>query len=222
MTIRPAILLQLARLVFASLLALIALIFYCNHLVVQSSQNALYSNIQSIPYNKVGVLLGTSKYSRLGGNNDHYRLRLESAFKLFEAGKIDYILISGDNGTPYYDEPTTIRRDLLKKGIPAEKIYRDYAGFRTLDSIIRANQVFALNKFTVISQATHNKRALYIAHHNDIDAIGFNAGEGRNTDFTNRARELLARVLAVFEVHMFNTEPRFLGPTVEIGKTPPT
>lgn len=222
MTVRTATLLLLTRLVLAGVLAVIALIFYCNHLVTESSKDSLYSSIHSVPYNKVGVLLGTSKYSRLGGNNDHYRLRLESAFKLFEAGKIDYILISGDNGTPYYDEPSTIRRDLLKKGIPADKIYRDYAGFRTLDSIIRANQVFALNSFTVISQATHNKRALYIAHHNDIDAIGFNAGEGKNTDFTNWARELLARVLAVLEVRMLNTEPKFLGPTIEIGKTPPT
>ena len=222
MTIRTATLLLLTRLVFASLLAVIVLIFYCNHLIIESSRDSLYSSIQSVPHNKVGVLLGTSKYSRLGGNNDYYRLRLESAFKLFKAGKIDYILISGDNSTPYYDEPSTIRRDLLKKGIPADKIYRDYAGFRTLDSIIRASQVFALDRFTVISQATHNKRALYIAHHNDIDAIGFNAGDGKNTDFTNWARELLARVLAVFEVHMLNTEPRFLGPAIEIGKTPPT
>lgn len=222
MAIRTASLLLLSRLIIAGMLAVIALIFYCNHIVTVSTRDSLYSSIHSVPHNRVGVLLGTSKYSRLGGNNDHYRLRVESAFRLFKAGKIDYILISGDNGTPYYDEPSTIRRDLLKKGIPAEKIYRDYAGFRTLDSIIRANQVFALDRFTVISQATHNKRALYIAHHNDINAIGFNAGEGRNTDFTNWARELLARVLAVFEVHMFNTEPRFLGPAIEIGKTPPT
>ena len=222
MTIRTATLLLLAKLVLVGVLAVIAVIFYCNHLVTSSSRGFLYSNIHSVPYNKVGVLLGTSKYSRLGGNNDHYRLRLESAFKLFQAGKIDYILISGDNGTPYYDEPSTIRRDLLKKGVPSSKIYRDYAGFRTLDSIIRANQVFALESFTVISQATHNKRALYIAHQNDIHAIGFNAGEGKNTDFTNRARELLARVLAVFQVHMFDTEPKFLGPTIEIGRTPPT
>lgn len=222
MAIRTVSLLLLSRLIIAGMLAVIALIFYCNHLVIESSRGSLYSSIHNVPYNRVGVLLGTSKYSRLGGNNDHYRLRVESAFRLFQAGKIDYILISGDNGTPYYDEPSTIRRDLLKKGIPAEKIYRDYAGFRTLDSIIRANQVFALDRFTVISQATHNKRALYIAHQNDINAIGFNAGEGKNTDFTNWARELLARVLAVFEVHMFNTEPRFLGPAIEIGKTPPT
>ena len=222
MTIRTATLLLISRLVFASVLAAAALIFYCNHLVTESSKGSLYSSIHSIPYNKVGVLLGTSKYSRLGGDNDHYRLRLESALKLFEAGKIDYILISGDNSTPYYDEPTTIRRDLLRQGIPANKIYRDYAGFRTLDSIIRANQVFALDSFTVISQASHNKRALYIAHHSDIEAIGFNAGEGKNTDFINWARELLARVLAVFEIHMLNTEPKFLGPAIEIGTTPPT
>lgn len=198
------------------------LIIYCNYLVVETSRGSLYSNIKEIPYNKVGVLLGTSKYSRLGGNNDHYRLRIESALQLFNTGKIDYILISGDNGTPYYDEPSTIRRDLIRKGIPANKIYRDYAGFRTLDSILRANQVFSLDQFTIISQATHNERALYIAYHRDVNAIAFNAGEGKNTDFTNKVRELLARVLAVLEIHMFNTGPKYLGSLIIIGVTPPT
>ena len=210
------------RILFALMAGIIALVSFCNYLVFDSSQNALYRNIERIPYNPVGVLLGTSKYSRQGGYNDHYRLRIEAAVELYKAEKIDYILISGDNSSRYYDEPSTIRKDLLDKGIPAERIYRDYAGFRTLDSIIRAYRVFDLSQFTIISQATHNMRAVYIAHNRNIDAIAFNAGEGRNADWNNRIREVLARVLAVVEVKMLNKEPKYLGPVIGIGIDPPT
>ena len=215
-------LLMFTRLAALSTLALLSFTVLCNFMVAKATDNAVYSSLKTLPYNQVGVLLGTSKYSRLGGFNDHYRLRVDAAYQLYQAGKIDYILISGDNSTRFYDEPSTIRRDLLKKGIPPERIYRDYAGFRTLDSVLRAHQVFDLESFTIISQAPHNKRALYIAMNHDIDAIAYNAGEGYNTDISNKAREVLARVLAVLEVHFLNTGPKFLGPTIEIGVTPPT
>lgn len=215
-------LLMFTRLAALSTLALLSFTVLCNFMVAKATDNAVYSSLKTLPYNQVGVLLGTSKYSRLGGFNDHYRLRVDAAYQLYQAGKIDYILISGDNSTRFYDEPSTIRRDLLKKGIPPERIYRDYAGFRTLDSVLRAHHVFDLESFTIISQAPHNKRALYIAMNHDIDAIAYNAGEGYNTDISNKAREVLARVLAVLEVHFLNTGPKFLGPTIEIGVTPPT
>ena len=203
-------------------LPVVALIVFCNYWVTKTTSNALYSDIDNLPYNQVGVLLGTSKFSRLGGFNDHYQLRVNAAYQLFQAGKIDYILISGDNSSRFYDEPSTIRRDLLKKGVPAHKIYRDYAGFRTLDSILRAHHVFNLDRFTIISQASHNKRALYIALNHDMSAIAFSAGAGNDSDLNNKAREILARVLAVLEVHVLNKGPKFLGPTIDIGITPPT
>ncbi len=93
-----------------------ALIALCNFWVAKTTSSALYSDIDNLPYNQVGVLLGTSKFSRLGGYNDHYQLRVSAAYRLYKAGKIDYILISGDNSSRFYDEPSTIRRDLLQKG----------------------------------------------------------------------------------------------------------
>ena len=200
----------------------ISLLWMANLLVNQSTRSYLFSDIDSLPSNKVGIILGTSKYSRTGGFNDHYRLRINAAYKLFMTGKIDYILISGDNATPYYNEPNTIRNDLLRLGVPAERIYRDYAGFRTLDSVIRAIDVFKLNEFTIISQAYHNKRALFIARSRGANAVAFNAGDGNKTDLTNRTREFLAKALAVLEIHWFNTEPKYLGPAIKIGVTPPT
>lgn len=222
MGVRLPHLVVISRLAALSAATLLAFTVLCNYLVASTTNESLYSNISTLPYNQVGVLLGTSKYSRIGGFNDHYRLRLDAAYRLFKAGKIDYILISGDNSTRFYDEPSTIRRDLLKRGVPSNRIYRDYAGFRTLDSVLRAHHVFDLDSFTIISQAPHNKRALYIALNHDIDAIAFNAGEGYNSDISNKTREFLARVLAVLEVHFLNTGPKFLGPTIEIGITPPT
>ena len=210
------------KLLLLLMISALALTLLCSFLVGKTADNALYSNLDALPHKQVGIVLGTSKYSRQGGLNDHYRLRVNAAIELFKAGKIDYILISGDNSTPFYDEPTTIRRDLLKSGIPAQNIYRDYAGFRTLDSILRAHHVFELDSFTIISQAPHSKRALYIAIHHDIDAVAFNAGDGHNSDISNKIREMLARVLAVMEVHFFNTGPKFLGPTIQIGVAPPT
>lgn len=212
----------IVKLLLSLMVSALALTLLCSFLVGRTADNALYSNLDALPYKQVGIVLGTSKYSRQGGLNDHYRLRVNAAIELFKAGKIDYILISGDNSTPFYDEPTTIRRDLLKSGIPAQNIYRDYAGFRTLDSILRAHHVFELDSFTIISQAPHSKRALYIAIHHDIDAVAFNAGDGHNSDISNKIREMLARVLAVMEVHFFNTGPKFLGPTIQIGVAPPT
>ena len=206
----------------AVIIAASTLLLVANVLINVSTEDYLFSDINQLPANKVGVLLGTSKYSRAGGYNDHYRLRVNAAYRLYKAGKIQYILISGDNATPYYNEPTTIRRDLLKLGIPAENIYRDYAGFRTLDSIIRAKSVFGLDEFTIISQAYHNKRAIYIAQSRGSNAIAFNAGDGKSSDLTNRTREVLARVLALLEVHWFDTEPKYLGPLIDIGNTPPT
>ncbi len=207
---------------FTTALSVLVFTGYCNWLVDNETTDRLYADINQLPYSRVGLLLGTSRYSREGGVNDHYILRIESARKLFLAGKIDYILISGDNSTPYYDEPTTIRRDLLKMGIPEDRIYRDYAGFRTLDSIVRADSVFGEHRFTVISQAYHNKRAVYIAVSKGIDAIAFNAGDGARSDWQNKTREILARVLAVIEVHLLSTDPKFLGPKIDIGETPPT
>jgi SanA protein len=219
---RPTRLKVVTGLFAGGVIGVIALITLSNWLVNTRTSHQLYSDLNNLPFNKVGLLLGTSKYAREGGFNDHYSLRIKAAYRLFKEGKIEYILISGDNGTPYYDEPSTIRKDLLKLGVPAQRIYRDYAGFRTLDSVIRAKSVFGLEQFTIISQAYHNKRALYIAQSKNINAIAFNAGDGSNSDLNNRAREVLARVLAVLEVHWFNTGPKYLGPMIDIGSTPPT
>ncbi len=99
--------------------------------------------------------------------------RITATISLFKAGKIDYVLVSGDNGTPYYNEPIVFKKDLVKGGIPEECIFLDFAGFRTLDSMVRAKVIFGLDQVTVISQKFHNKRAIYLAEKKGLKAIGY-------------------------------------------------
>ena len=137
---------------------------------------------------------------------------------LYRQGKASYFLVSGDNATLSYNEPREMRRALIRAGIPAERIYSDYAGFRTLDSIVRANAVFGQESFTIVSQGFHNERALYLARHFGIKAIGFNARDVRAySGLKTRARELMARVLCLLDVYILDKQPKFLGDKIAIG-----
>ena len=176
----------------------------------------LYESSADIPKNKVGLLLGTSKYAEGGRINLFYKYRIDAAVELFESGKIDFILVSGDNSTTSYNEPSTFKDDLVARGIPENRIFLDYAGFRTLDSVVRAKEIFGQTSLTIISQKFHNERAIYLAKNHGIEAIAFNAKEvtgsyGLKTD----AREYLARVKASMDL-LFNKEPKFLGEKISI------
>ena len=198
------------------LVLIIVVIFICDYWVEYSSDNHVYDSLNKIPHNKVGVLLGTSKRVRGNRLNLYYKYRLDAAEKLFKASKIDYILVSGDNGSIYYNEPTTIKNDLIERGIPDNKIFLDYAGFRTFDSMVRAKEVFGEDKFTVISQEFHNRRAIFITKFKDIDAIAFNAkAVNFNYGIKTQIREKLARVKVVLDI-IIGQQPKFLGEKIEI------
>ncbi len=185
-------------------------------LVEKTSSESLYNSTTEIPYNKVGLILGTGKILSNGRINLYYKYRIEAAVRLFKSGKVDFILVSGDNSTKYYDEPSTIKKDLIKNGIPANRIYLDYAGFRTLDSIVRCKEVFGQSSITVISQQFHNERAIFIAGHKDIQAVGYNAQDvNRHYGLKTRLREKLARVKMILDL-IFRKKPKFLGDKIEI------
>lgn len=198
-------------------LSLLAL-FISNKLVDQNAEGLIYISTDKIPHNKVGLLLGTSKYNKSGTINIFYKRRIEAAVQLFKSGKIDYVLVSGDNSTKTYDEPTTFKEDLIEAGVPEDRIVLDYAGFRTLDSIVRAKEVFGQNTFTIISQQFHNERALYIAKQHDIDAIAFNAQDAKgSTDRKVKIREAFARVKMMLDL-IVGKDPKFLGQREYIGE----
>ena len=191
-------------------------IFLSNYIIEKNADKKLFVETFNIPKNKVGLVLGTSKRISNGDINLYYKYRLEAAIKLFKSGKIEYIVISGDNGSKTYDEPTDFKIDLIKAGIPENKIFLDYAGFRTLDSVVRIKEIFGQKSITFISQKFHNERAIYLAEHFDINAIAYNAKDVSNRyGFKVKIREYLARVKVFVDI-IFNVEPKFLGDKIEI------
>lgn len=174
----------------------------------------IYEDINQVPAKDVGVVLGTAKYLRSGGINPYYQHRIDGALALFNSKKITYLLLSGDNAQVSYNEPITMRRDLVRAGIPKENIVLDFAGFRTLDSVIRANKVFATNNFTIITQRFHCERALFIAMHQGIDAQCYAVPSPETLAI--RVREIFARLGALTDLYILDRQPRFLGPQVPI------
>lgn len=184
--------------------------------ITRTTSKQLYNSVNEIPYNHVGLVLGTSKALRNGVLNPYFTYRMEAAAELYHAGKIQYLIVSGDNHTKGYDEPSDMENYLNKLGIPKSKIVKDYAGFRTFDSVIRANKVFGQTKLTIISQKFHNERALFICNHNNIDAIAYNAKDVFSTP-RNSTREYLAKFKAVLDVFVLGTTPKFLGKKIIIS-----
>ncbi|MCV6637429.1 ElyC/SanA/YdcF family protein [Candidatus Albibeggiatoa sp. nov. NOAA] len=193
------------------------IIVFCNVWINEQTKNRLYSDVEQIQPKKVALVLGANKYVAGGRINLFFRFRMEAAAKLYHAGKVQHILVSGDNGTRAYNEPVEMQKYLVELGIPAEKITLDYAGFRTLDSVVRANKVFQQDDFIVVSQAFHNRRALFIADHYHIQAIGFNAQDvAQSHSLKTRVREYFAKVKAVLDLYILGTQPKFLGDAVSL------
>ncbi|MFZ2361342.1 MAG: ElyC/SanA/YdcF family protein [Anaerolineae bacterium] len=189
--------------------------------VEQAAAGRVYDDLDALPQREVAVVLGTSKYSR-GRLNSFYVGRIRAAAELYHAGKVDGILVSGDNGTVGYNEPEEMKADLVALGVPAEHITADYAGFRTLDSIYRAGAVFGLDSYTVVSQPFHIERALYLADQRGHDAIGYAArGPQGYWGQRIRAREVLARAKAVLDVEILHLGPKFLGEPVYVNRRAP-
>ena len=189
---------------------------WVNVTVTKTGNKFCYGSIDSIPHNHCGLVLGTSKYLWNGKRNLYYTNRIIAAVELYNCDKIDYIIVSGDNRARNYNEPITMYNDLVAAGIPRRKIILDYAGFRTLDSVVRGKEVFGQNQFTIISQLFHNQRAIYIARQKGIEAIAYNAGdEAGELPFKVQMREIAARMLVMIDLTTAK-QPHFLGEKVVI------
>ena len=187
--------------------------FYCN-VVIGECGKLCYDDFAALPVRDVGLLLGAARIAPSGNPNQYFAGRVKTAARLYHAGKIRHILISGDNGRKDYDEPTDMKNALMELGVPAAAMTLDYAGFRTLDSVVRAKAVFECSKMTIISQRFHAERAIYLAGKHDIDAIGFAAEEPTQKWLVKRnlKREKLARIAAWLDVNILGREPKFYGP----------
>jgi len=217
---------RLARLVLFAIKPLLLLslavggfVLFCQWLVLRAGAGRLYTNVADVPVRDVGLVLGVGERLGNGSENPFFKYRIAAAAELFKAGKVRRLLVSGDNHTRGYDEPAMMTRALMNAGVPESAIHVDDAGFRTLDSIVRARKVFLLERFTIISQKFHNQRALLIAGHHGIDAIGFCAPDvGFRYSKWTYVREALARVKVVLDLYVFHTGPKFLGPPIRLSE----
>jgi len=192
------------------------LISVLNVWVISSTEPYMYHTIGEVPFNSVGMVLGTSKWTSSGKPNQHFANRMDAAADLYRAGKIKHLIVSGDNMTPYYDEPKMMKSELMLRGVPDYDITLDTAGFRTFDSVVRLKQVFGVNSCTIISERFHLYRALFISRHYDLDAIGYAAYEVPITKgYPTRAREILARIKAILDVYILDTEPGDRSPLTD-------
>lgn len=191
-------------------------VLYANYTIDYEAEDNVTSDIGNLPNEKVGLLLGTSRILANRKPNPYFVNRIKAAAELYHAGRIQNIIASGDNSRKNYNEPEDMKKALIRLGVPADKIYEDFAGFRTLDSVIRAKEIFGQKSFIVISQRFHNERAIYLAHQNGITAYGYNAKDvDKEAGFKTNAREKLARV-KVFWDFFFGVEPKFGGEKILI------
>lgn len=192
----------------------------CDYVVGWYSRAYIYSDLAQAPATPVALVLGTAKYNAHGGPNLFYRARMDAAARVFKAGKARGLLVSGDNARHSYNEPRHMLEDLIQRGIPADYITLDFAGFRTLDSVVRAKKVFGQQRIIIISQRFHIERAVFLARMHDIEAYGFAAADVPwRWQFKVRLREVLARTVAVIDV-LFGKAPKFLGKLEEVNLKP--
>ena len=186
-------------------------LFAADRRVEDRAAGRVFRDVESVPAREYGLLPGTSRLVHGKYLNTYFYNRIHAAAALYRAGKIHKIIVSGDNGRTDYNETGDMKRELVAEGVAPEDVLSDYAGFRTLDSVVRARNLFGASEITVISQRFHCERAIYLASEHGIDAIGFEADEvaPRWIRVKLTMREAFARVLAVVDAEILKTKPHF-------------
>ncbi len=196
------------------LLAIVAAAGYalCARIIQEAGKGRVYDRADIIPPREVGLVLGTSELRPDGGPNPYFNYRIAAAVKLYQLGKVKHLLVSGDNHLNGYNEPEDMKNALIAQHVPAGVITLDYAGLRTLDSIVRADKVFGLKRFTIISQRDHDDRALLIARYYGVDAIAYAADDVPfHYAVRSHIHEWLAQIKVVLDLYVLHTKPKYLG-----------
>lgn len=177
----------------------------------------MYDSTDQVKNNQIGLVLGTAKKVSPSQANLHFENRMEAAAELYREGKVSHLLVSGDGGSKYYNEPRDMTAKLISLKIPKQAISSDNSGYRTLDSIVRAKKVYGLENVTIISDGFHVNRALFVAKSMGLDAIAFSSQPvSLKQSLRARVREYLARVLVVLDLYVFDTQPDQLGEPISI------
>lgn len=194
----------------------VALVAYANFAAVAASQGRLYDDARDLPPRRVALVFGCDDKID-GRDNLYFRYRIDAAVSLWKAGKVECVIVSGDNSSKYYNEPEAMRLALVSHGVPNNRIVSDYAGLRTLDSVVRAKEVFGVTNLIFVTQRFQNERAIYLAEANGIDAVGFNARDVPGSGgYKTRLREVGARVKMWLDVRFLATRPKHLGEKIEL------
>jgi SanA protein len=205
----------MAKVALIPVAALACFVAYVN-LLVLSCRQYTENRVDDLPVERACLVLGTAKFLVGGGENLFYSYRIAAARDAYAAGKCAKLVVSGDNRHKSYNEPQTMKKSLIEQGVPAGDIYCDYAGSRTLDSVVRFKHIFGQSSGIVISQEFHNVRAIYIGRANGIKLTGFNAQEVPTYNaFRTKLREVFSRVLAVLDVEL-HSEPRHYGEKIPL------
>jgi len=209
---------RLAWGVVAILAIAAAVVLYANLTAIWASRGRLFTDVARLPETKVGLVFGTTDKIN-GRENLYFRYRIDAAVEVWNAGKLEILIVSGDNLSPYYDEPEKMRQALIERGVPKDRIVRDPRGLRTLDSVVRTKEIYGASSVLMISQRFQNERAIYLAKANGIEAYGYNARDVETqAGLKTRLREIGARVKMWLDVNFLNTRPSHLGKKIELPK----
>ncbi|OJA04907.1 vancomycin high temperature exclusion protein [Halomonas sp. QHL1] len=161
---------------------------------------------------EVGIVFGTSHWTRSGVRNPHFHARMRTAATLIEQSQVEHLLLSGDNRTQAYNEPRAMWRELYRRGVESDQLTMDFAGFSTYDTLARARDVFQLDKALLVTQSWHLPRAVYIGRALGIDVTGCVADDPNVTvGWRLKLREWAARVATLGDLYVWGREPYFLG-----------
>jgi SanA protein len=212
---RPA---KLRALLLLIVVLPVAAILWADAVCRSHAAGRIFRSADKIPQHQVGLVLGTGKTTARGNPNLHFNQRIAAAAALYRAGKVRHLLVSGDNHIASYDEPTDMRDALVTAGVPTNAITCDYAGFRTLDSVVRAKTVFGLQDFTIVTEEFHCPRALWIARWHGLNAVAFAAPDlSARWSARVKARESVARVWCAMDLYVLHRRPKFPGPAEPIS-----
>lgn len=204
--------------VLTAFFAVVLLLLACNIWVILSTTSQVYGEVRDVPSRNVALVLGTSKRFADGRPNTYFKNRIEAAARLYKEGKVKHLILSGDNRTQYYNEPRDMQNALIERGVPETAITLDYAGLRTLDSVVRSKKVFGQEDVVVVTQKFHSYRAVFIGDYYNINTIAYAAEDVPFRDSLNILfREFLARPMAVLDLYVLRKNPRHLGQPEQIG-----
>lgn len=203
---------KLARILASIAVGVLLIIAISNAWIIESTKGNIYYSIDNLPVKNVALVLGTSDKLMSGENNPFFQTRINMAANLYKSGKVKHLLLSGDNRSKYYNEPQKMKNALKDMGIPDEAITLDFAGLRTLDSIVRCKEIFGLDDVIIVTQKFHCYRALFLSKYYGLDAVGMSTDAvPKSMAFKTVLREIFARTVAIWDTYIINKSPKHMG-----------